>query len=145
MTHRAKERTTVSGDESDLRKLIARWSEAVQQQDWAGIRADHDEDILMFDVPPPFLSRGIDAYMATWKTFFACAPTPVMFQFEDLEVTAGQDVAFATATGRCINIESNGDKTDLEFRLTMGFRKYDGQWRIMHEHHSLPATDQIPE
>jgi ketosteroid isomerase-like protein len=23
--------------------------------------------------------------------------------------------------------------------LTMGLRKIDGQWRILHEHHSLPS------
>jgi hypothetical protein len=28
-------------------------------------------EVLMFDVPPPFLSRGLDAYMATWGTFFS--------------------------------------------------------------------------
>jgi hypothetical protein len=58
-------------DESELRELIARWSKAVRDEDLAGIRADHDPEILMFDVPPPFLSRGINAYMATWQTFFA--------------------------------------------------------------------------
>jgi ketosteroid isomerase-like protein len=24
--------------------------------------------------------------------------------------------------------------------LTVGLRKIDGRWRVMHEHHSLPAT-----
>jgi len=32
---------------------------------------DHDPNILMFDVPPPFLSRGLDQYMATWEKFFS--------------------------------------------------------------------------
>lgn len=132
-------------DEADLRELFARWSNAVRHKDLAGIRADHDEQILMFDVPPPFLSRGLDAYMATWETFFTGTATPVVFDFDDLEITAGRDVAFATAIGRCINIERNGDKTNLRFRLTMGFRKHGGRWRIVHEHHSLPATDQIAE
>jgi uncharacterized protein (TIGR02246 family) len=134
-----------TSDKAVIRELIARWSKAVREGDLAGIRADHDENILMFDVPPPFLSRGLDAYMATWKTFFTWAATPVMFDLDDVEITAGQDVAFATATGRCINIERNGDKTNLSFRLTMGFRKHAGRWRIVHEHHSLPATDQIPD
>jgi ketosteroid isomerase-like protein len=26
------------------------------------------------------------------------------------------------------------------FRLTIGLRKVDGDWRIAHEHHSVPAT-----
>jgi uncharacterized protein (TIGR02246 family) len=130
-----------TSDEVELRELIARWSKAVRDQDLAGIRANHDPDILMFDVPPPFLSRGLEAYMATWDMFFACVPKPVVFDFEDVEITAGQDVAFATAIGRCVNTDRNGEKENLRFRLTMGFRKHDGRWRVMHEHHSLPAED----
>jgi ketosteroid isomerase-like protein len=127
-------------DEMELRALIARWSKAVRDQDLAGIRADHDPDILMFDVPPPFLSRGLDAYMATWDTFFAWQARPIVFDFHDVEITAGNAVAFATATGRCCDL-SSGEKVELEFRLTVGFRKDHGRWRIVHEHHSLPATD----
>jgi ketosteroid isomerase-like protein len=99
-------------DEVELRELIARWSKAVRDEDLTGIRADHDPKILMFDVPPPFLSRGIDAYMATWQTFFASSAKPVVFDFEDVEITAGDDVAFATAVGHCINIERTGEKTN---------------------------------
>ena len=130
-----------TNDEVELRQLIAGWSKAVRDEDLPGIRANHDPKILMFDVPPPFLSRGINAYMATWQTFFASSAKPVAFDFEDVEITAGEDVAFATAIGHCVNIEHNGEKTNLKFRLTMGFHKQDGRWRIVHEHHSLPAID----
>jgi uncharacterized protein (TIGR02246 family) len=125
-------------EETELRALIARWSKAIRDHDIAGIRADHGSDVLMFDVPPPFLSRGLDAYMTTWETFFAWQATPVQFDLHDIAITAGNDVAFATALGRCCDL-SSGERVDLEFRLTMGFRKLDGQWRILHEHHSIPA------
>jgi len=124
-----------------IRALIDRWASAVRSEDLAAIRADHDPNILMFDVPPPFLSRGIDAYMSTWQLFFANVAKPVTFSFEDIEITAGSDVAFATAKGRCVSIDRAGKREPLEFRLTMGLKKFDGQWRIMHEHHSLPALD----
>ena len=129
-----------SKDEADIRALIERWAKAVREEDAEGIRADHDSEILMFDVPPPFLSRGLDAYMATWETFFAWQAKPVQFDLHDIAITAGNDVAFATAIGRCCDL-SSGEKVDLEFRLTMGFRKDEGRWRIVHEHHSIPATD----
>ena len=135
-----KERHDAASDEAELRELIARWSKAVRDENLDGIRADHDPDILMFDVPPPFLSRGLDAYMATWPTFFAWQAKPVEFRFHDVHITAGTDVAFATAIGQCGDT-SSGKKVDLAFRLTMGFRKVDGRWRIVHEHHSIPATD----
>jgi len=127
-------------DEAQIRALIEQWSKAVRDENRAAIGADHDADILMFDVPPPFLSRGLNAYMATWETFFASAEKPVSFAFHDVEVTCGAHVAFATAVGRCVNIDTNGKREPLEFRLTMGLRKIDGKWRVMHEHHSLPAT-----
>jgi uncharacterized protein (TIGR02246 family) len=130
----------MTSDEAALRELFSRWSKAVREEDFAGIRADHDADILMFDVPPPFLSRGLDAYMATWQTFFASQARPVEFDFHDVAMTVGDDVAFATAIGRCCYL-SRGEKVQLEFRLTMGFCKHDGRWRIVHEHHSVPATD----
>jgi uncharacterized protein (TIGR02246 family) len=126
-------------DEMDIRALIERWAKAVREEDSEGIRADHDSAILMFDVPPPFLSRGLDAYMATWETFFSRAEKPVAFDFHDVKITAGTDVAFATATGRCVDVDPKGKREELEFRLTMGLKKIDGRWRVMHEHHSLPA------
>jgi uncharacterized protein (TIGR02246 family) len=134
------QRKRQASDEEEVRELIARWSKAVREQDLPGIRADHDPDLLMFDVPPPFSSRGLDEYMATWQTFLQWSAKPVVFDFEDVEITAGQDVAFATAIGRCISTE-RGEEIEIRFRLTMGFRKRDGRWRILHEHHSVPATD----
>lgn len=127
-------------DETEIRDLIARWSKAVRDENLAAIRADHDPNMLMFDVPPPFLVRGLDAYMATWDGFHKMQAKPVQFDFRDVEVTAGSDVAFATAIGRCCDL-SSGAAINLDFRLTIGFRKFDGKWRITHEHHSIPATD----
>jgi ketosteroid isomerase-like protein len=129
----------VAEDEVEIRGLIERWAKAVRDEDRAGIRADHDDGILMFDVPPPLLSRGLDAYMATWETFFSAAEKPVAFAFDDVEVSCGEDVGFATAVGRCVNTDRSGKREPLEFRLTMGLRKVGGHWRVMHEHHSLPA------
>src|SRR5215216_2611900 len=97
-------------DELEIRALIERWSKAVRDQDRTGIRKDHDADILMFDVPPPFRSRGIEEYMATWETFFSSSEKPIMFNFTDIEVTAGREVAFATAVGHCVNIDKAGQR-----------------------------------
>jgi ketosteroid isomerase-like protein len=76
-----KSQSAASIDEVEIRALVERWAKAVREEDRVGIRADHDADILMFDVPPPFLSRGLDAYMATWETFFSAAEKPVAFDF----------------------------------------------------------------
>ena len=129
----------MSDDEPAIRALIDRWSKAVRERDMAEVRRDHAEDLLMFDVPQPFQSRGVDAYMRTWDTFYALAEDPVKFDFTDVEITAGSDVAFATAVGHCVTTDEHGARLPLDFRLTMGLRKRAGRWIITHEHHSIPA------
>ena len=131
--------TRFSADERAIRELVERWAEAVRDQDRAAIAENHAADILMFDVPPPSASRGIDQYMATWETFFAAAEKPVKFDFTEVAFTAGSDVAFVTTIGHCVTIDRAGRREPLDFRLTMGLRRIDGAWCITHEHHSLPA------
>lgn len=128
-----------SHDEVEIRELIERWVAAVRAEDREAIRAEHDPEILMFDVPLPFLSQGLDAYMATWELFFSRAERAPSFGLRDVKISAGNDVGFATATGRCVHFDAVGKQEQLQFRLTMAFRKMDGRWRIVHEHHSVPA------
>ncbi len=135
-----KAQGVLSKDEVDIRKLIERWAKAVRDGDRTGIRTAHVPDILMFDVPPPLFSQGLDCYMATWERFLSWSEKPVAFDFHDVRITAGKDVAFATALGRCAGVDANRKREELEFRLTICFRKIGGRWRVMHEHHSLPAS-----
>jgi uncharacterized protein (TIGR02246 family) len=135
-----KSQPPTSRDETEIQTLIERWAKAVREEIREEIRACHDPEMLLFDVPPPFQSRGLDAYMATWETFFTSAEKPVAFNLSDVKITAGNDVAFATATGRCVSIDPKVGREELQFRLTIGLRKIDGQWCITHEHHSLPAV-----
>ena len=134
------EKRDAGSDEAEIRRLILGWARAVREEDFAGIRAHHSDDMLMFDVPPPFKSCGLDAYMATWGLFYPMQARPIRFEFEQIEIKAGPDVAFSTAIGHCAYIE-RGEVTELQFRLTMGLEKRDGEWVIVHEHHSVPATD----
>ena len=57
-------------NEVQIKKLIEDWAEAVRQRDIEKILAHHSEEVVMYDVPKPFQSVGIDAYRKTWDTFF---------------------------------------------------------------------------
>jgi uncharacterized protein (TIGR02246 family) len=128
------------GDAAAVRDVVEAWAKAVRARDLAGILANHSPDILMFDVPPPLDSRGIDAYRKTWDLFFSWSEAPVIFDIQELQVTAGRDVAFVAALMRCSGTEPSGERVRLEFRLTVGLRKTGGRWMMVHEHHSVPAT-----
>jgi uncharacterized protein (TIGR02246 family) len=132
---------TTAPDELAIRTLIEAWAAAVRRKDLQAILAHHSPDIVMFDVPPSPDTQGIDAYRKTWDTFFRWSHEPVVYRIESLHVTAGHDVAFAVASMHCAGTEKNGKEIDLAFRLTVGLKKIDGEWTVVHEHHSIPATD----
>jgi ketosteroid isomerase-like protein len=90
----------MTDDEQRIRDLIERWATAVHAGEMVGVLADHADDIVMFDVPPPYAGvRGIDAYRETWPGFFEWQASGASFELTSLEVTAGEDVAYAFA--RC--------------------------------------------
>ncbi|MFY1699925.1 YybH family protein [Solwaraspora sp. WMMA2101] len=133
-------------DEEQIRTLIERWVSAIQLRDLAAVLADHADDIVMFDVPPPHQGvRGIDAYRESWPPFFRWLATGAFFEIESLEVIAGDDVAFAYALLRCGSATSFAENPDTRLRLTLGLRKQDGRWIVTHEHHSFALTETTSE
>jgi len=127
----------------EIKALLEAWAEAVRRHDIQAILAHHDRDMVMFDLPPPLQCKGIAAYEETWGLFFRYHKPGAAFNLEELSVTAGQDVAFAVAIMRCVPDSSSNpaDKDGFLFRLTVGLHKVDGEWRITHEHHSVPAAE----
>ena len=129
--------------EVQIKALLEAWADAVRRHDLCAILAHHDPEIVMFDVPPPLQCKGIEAYKETWDLLFRYHKPGTAFDIEELSITAGEDVAFAAAIMRCgpDSSKNPADKDGFFFRLTMGLQKVEGEWRIAHEHHSVPATD----
>lgn len=125
--------------DGQIKALIEAWADAVRRHDLPAILAHHEPDIVMFDVPPPLQSRGIEEYRKTWDLFFKYHKPSQTFDIEELAITAGDDVAFAVAIMRCVSHPP--EEGGFLFRLTIGLRKIAGAWRITHEHHSVPAPD----
>ena len=122
---------TQETDKEQIRKLVENWAAAARAQDMDAVLAGHTEDIVMFDVPMPLQSKGTAEYRKTWELFFEHSPGgPDSFRLTELQITAGETVAFCHAI---LNI------FDTRGRLTIGLRKENGQWLIAHEHHSYPA------
>jgi uncharacterized protein (TIGR02246 family) len=128
-------------DEEQIRTLIEQWAVAVHRGAMDGVLADHSDDIVMFDVPPPYEGvRGIDAYRETWPPFFEWQAQGATFEIVSLEVTAGKDVAYAHALLRCGTPEELAAQPANRLRLTLGLRKEQDRWVVAHEHHSFPET-----
>ena len=122
----------------EIRELIERWAAAVHEGDIDAVEADHAADIVMFDVPPPEDGvRGIAAYRETWPPFFAWQAQGALFEIVHLDVTAGEEVAYAEALVRCGTEADLTDAPDRRLRLTLGLRREEERWIVAHEHHSF--------
>jgi uncharacterized protein (TIGR02246 family) len=131
----------MADDAAEIRALIERWAWAVHAGDLETVLVDHADDIVMFDVPPPDDGvRGIDAYGETWPPFFDWQRR-ASFEIIELDVTAGDDVAFAWALLRCGTADELERDPANRLRLTIGLRKEGNRWVVTHEHHSFAAKD----
>lgn len=138
---RARGYTGMTDNEKQIRDLIERWVTAVHTGDLPTVLADHADDIVMFDVPPPHDGvRGIDAYRESWPPFFRWQAGGAVFELVSLDVTAGDEVAFAHALLRCGTPDDLARRPDQRLRLTLGLRAENGRWVVAHEHHSFCDT-----
>lgn len=139
-----KRRVDRNGDarnEAAIRALVERWSACVRARNIDGVLEHHSPDIVLFDVPAPVMSRGIDEYRESWERFFPWLGDSGTFEIRDLAVTAGDDVAFCHGLIRCRGSGAGGESAPLLIRLTVGYQKIEGQWTVMHEHHSEPSPN----
>lgn len=121
-----------------VREIIERWAAGVGARDIEAVLRHHSPDLLMFDVVGPVRLQGLEAYRKTWlEQFFPWHGETGRFDLADLHVSAGADVAFATALLHCAGTE-DGRSVAFTLRLTIGLAKRDGEWLILHEHHSQP-------
>lgn len=123
----------MNADVREIKMILADWVNSVQEKNMSGILANHSDDILMFDVPEPIQSKGIYDYQKTWELFFQYSSGGKnSFNLEDLQIHCGDTIAFCTAL-----IKLTGDKNP-QCRLTLGLKKINNRWTIIHEHHSAP-------
>lgn len=132
-------------DEEEIRRLIEEWASAVHRGDLAAVVRDHADDLVMYDVPPPYEGlRGLDAYRAVWPGFFAWQASGAEFTLDTLDVTALPGRRVRPRPPALRHPEELAERPALRLRLTLGLRKEDGRWVVAHEHHSFPDLSSEP-
>jgi ketosteroid isomerase-like protein len=122
---------------AQIRQVVDDWTRRIREEDKEGMVIHHTDEIVMFDVIPPLKIVGLAAYKKQWEPFFEESPGgDGSFDIDELEITAGDDVAF------CHGLLRVGGQKEPSVRLTIGLRKIDGEWYITHEHHSAPGESE---
>ena len=93
-------------------------------------------DIVTYDLAPPLRMVGTDK--AAMEKWFATWDGPIGWAMGDLTVEIGGDIAFAHGLGHMTGTKTDGEKPDVWTRVTVGFRRIDGTWKVTHRHNSVP-------
>jgi uncharacterized protein (TIGR02246 family) len=130
---------TKASDEAQIRQLIEQWAQALHAKDLNTLMSYYAPDILTFDILPPLRYQGVDAYRKNFEAWFAAVQGPIEYETRDLRITTGEDVAFCHSLNRVRSTRTTGEQSETWVRVTVGFRKMEGTWRITHEHVSVPC------
>jgi ketosteroid isomerase-like protein len=130
--------TSNTTDEAEIRRLIEAREKAVRSRDAKGSMANIASDIVSFDVVNPLQRTGSDELRKRAEEGFASFQGPIGYETRDLEITAGDDVAFARGLSHVNGMRQDGGHLDMWWRTTLCFSKIDGKWMITHEHNSVP-------
>ena len=121
--------------EAEIRDLLQGWAHAVRSHDLDGVLAHHARDIVYFDVAPPARVRGLRSYKDSWPPFFEYIGENGRFELNELSIFAGVEVAFAYGI---LLVQGGTDTSPTSVRLTVGLRRVEAVWTVIHEHHSAP-------
>ena len=130
--------TDTTSDAAQIRQLIDHWVKALHAKDINGLMAHHATDILLFDAVPPLQYKGAEAYRNNWERCFPCFQGPIGCEIRELSITAGDDVAFSHSLNQIRGTTTTGENFATWLRVTVCYRKLDGQWTVTHEHVSVP-------
>ncbi|HEY2018430.1 MAG TPA: nuclear transport factor 2 family protein [Bryobacteraceae bacterium] len=123
---------------SQIRRLVNSWAEAVRNKDSAGLVANFAPDVLVFDLINPLEYDGLDALRKRAGQWLSSFEGPIEYEVRNLEITAGDDVAFCHSLNRVGGTTVQQKKIDMWWRATVCFCKVNGTWTVAHEHSSVP-------
>jgi PhnB protein len=121
--------------ETQIRNVIEDWAAGLRAKDAKRVKKHGTDGMVHFSLAPPLVADesgpyGLEKWFKTWDG-------PLGYELRDLEVVGGDGVAFSHSLNHLTGTQ-HGEKQDLWFRSTLGFRKVGDEWKIVHKHDSVP-------
>lgn len=124
---------------ADIKALEDRFAAAVMAGDVDAIMKVYAPEIFVFDVVPPRQYVGAAAYRKDWQEFVAMFNGPITLEISDLDIAAGDDLAYSHSIQHVAGSDKKGNKIDLTVRVTDVYKKTGDNWLVVHEHVSVPV------
>lgn len=126
-------------NEAEILRRIGKLVEAVRTADLESVMSIYGPDVVTFDIVAPLQKLGAAGKRDNWTDVFATYQRPLGYEIRDLKIAVAGDVAFAHSLNRVSGTLRNGSQIAQWLRWTACFRKLGSDWRIVHDHVSVPT------
>ena len=123
-------------DEAQIRALINQRATALHAKDAQAVLSCLAADFIGFSLAPPLISTMTDA--KAYEAWFATWQGPIGTEIRDLTIAVSGDLGVSHSLNLMTGTAAGGHEVKLWYRQTLSFRKVGGQWKIAHEHDSVP-------
>jgi ketosteroid isomerase-like protein len=124
-------------DKAEILALVESMLRANHDKNAAAFAAPFAQDAAVFNLAPPLVHHGID--LKEKEAWYESWSTPVDLDARDLKVTVSGDLAFCHGFLRLTGTKK-GPEGSVSFwmRETLCLERIGGEWKIVHEHTSVP-------
>ena len=127
------------GSEDEVLERIDSLVEAIRHKNIDRVVGHYAPDVVVFDLQPPFEVRGVAAYRRSFEKWFASMSGRIAYEMSDVHVSADDTHAFCRCISHVTGARTGGGRADYWLRVTSTWQKLHGEWRVTHEHISMPT------
>jgi len=126
-------------DTAEIRQVVLERAAAVAAKDATAMVAHNAPTMVEYNLAPPLRQPSAGRDVGPAEKWLATFHGPMSMEVRDLEVTAEGSVAFCTSLNHLTATPvGETESFSLWFRATLGLRRIDGKWLVVHEHESVP-------
>ena len=133
-------------DEEEILELIANWRQSLESKNVAALMSDYAASAVLFDACPPYKTEGAEGIAGVWNSCLPYFPETFKSEHRDLKVHVSGDIAIAFGLHHFVPEPPDHPCGQSWMRVTIGFLRQDGNWKVIHEHVSQPfnpITNQV--
>ena len=129
--------SSTSKDAGQIRDLVESMLKANHDKNVTAFAAPFAPDAVVFNLAPPLVHHGID--IKEKQAWYDSWATPVDLESRDLKVTVRGDLAFCHGYLRMTGTKKGAEgQVSFWMRETLCFERQGSEWKIVHEHTSVP-------
>ncbi len=129
-----------STNKEAIKKNLDSFFSALSTKDIKQMMAHYADEVIVFDVKPPFQTKGAVAWKHVWEASLPFFPENFRVEIRDLVIHADGNTGFAFYLFRLIGAEMDHPAMQTWMRATTGYKLQNGKWKIVHDHASLPFS-----